>query len=80
MNSIAIKRMLYDANGRFVAGWIGCQTCSNCKHKLIYYYEDYDSYFCASCNEWLAGACGDNALPNFSGNRPLKPLPDPIES
>jgi hypothetical protein len=79
MNSNAIKRMLYDANGRFIAGLISCQICSRCKHKLIYYYEDYDSYFCASCNKWLAGACGDNASPNFSGNRPPKPLPQPIE-
>ena len=79
MHSENFNRILYDSHDRFIAGWISCQTCSHCKHKLICYYEDYDSYFCASCNEWLSTACGDNAAPSYSGSHPPKPLPQPLK-
>ncbi|MCE4048833.1 MULTISPECIES: hypothetical protein [Bacillaceae] len=49
------------------------QHCKKCQHNLVYY-EDYDAYFCPSCNEWTEVKCED---PNCSycPKRPEKPLP-----
>ncbi|MBB4826321.1 hypothetical protein HNO89_003580 [Sporosarcina luteola] len=46
--------------------------CSTCNFNLIYY-DDFDTYFCPKCNNWLESKCND---PNckYCCNRPEKPL------
>lgn len=38
------------------------------------YSDDYDAYFCASCNVWLETGCTDPTC-MFCADRPKHPLP-----
>jgi hypothetical protein len=49
------------------------QYCPVCKSHLVYY-EDYDAYFCPSCNIWTEVKCGDPEC-MYCPNRPDTPLP-----
>lgn len=46
--------------------------CSTCKFNLVYY-DDFDTYFCPKCNNWIESKCSD---PNckYCPNRTEKPL------
>jgi len=59
-------------NGIRIEGFITDEKCLKCGNFLILY-KKYDSYFCAYCNEWTEGRCGD---PNcfYCNDRPEKPL------
>ncbi|NLC46246.1 MAG: hypothetical protein GX766_03755 [Firmicutes bacterium] len=52
----------------FIAGK-KCSVCGNCE----IYYEEYDSFFCAYCNEWAEEKCADPDC-MFCSARPKKPL------
>ena len=45
----------------------------NCETKVTAYSEQYDAYYCESCNEWLEDICTDRDC-EFCKNRPIKPL------
>ena len=45
--------------------------CSACRNPGIRS-ERYDAYYCASCNIWLEGGCGDLEC-EFCSNRPINP-------
>ena len=76
MNSKDHRNDLRDSKGRLVAGWDKSNTCSKCHNASIYYYEDYDAFFCASCNEWNEEDCSDPSC-DYCASRPSKPLPLP---
>ncbi|MFE8700456.1 hypothetical protein ACFYKX_07515 [Cytobacillus sp. FJAT-54145] len=60
-------------NGTEIEGFIDKeQTCSNCQANLIYY-DEFDAYFCAYCNEWKESKCEDPTC-FYCPNRPNKPL------
>lgn len=61
-------------------GWVTKKyKCPTCNSSLIYY-DDYDEYFCAQCNQWLHDGCGDPYCEYCSARpeRPLPPVPNPI--
>lgn len=41
---------------------------------ILVYYEDFDAYFCAQCNNWTESKCSDPDC-TYCPNRPEKPLP-----
>lgn len=47
---------------------IGCYKCG---HRASYNFE-FDSNYCATCNEWLEGTCKDAGCP-FCPSRPKYP-------
>lgn len=49
------------------------QICSKCGSHIVYY-DDFDTYFCALCNEWKEEKCDDPTC-LFCPVRPEKPLP-----
>lgn len=55
-----------------IAGFIFDERCKKCKTFLIYF-EKYDSYFCAYCNEWQEKECGESGC-DYYKNRPATPL------
>ena len=48
------------------------KTCPKCSENQVYY-DDYDSFFCPHCNNWLESACNDPSC-EFCRSRPKKPL------
>lgn len=61
-------------NGLEISGTIQQnQKCSTCQRYVIYD-DTFDSYFCASCNEWLEEICDDPHCRNCV-QRPERPLP-----
>lgn len=48
------------------------EKCKKCNNSLIYY-EKYDAFFCAYCNEWTGKKCGDINC-EYCKNRPVRPL------
>lgn len=48
--------------------------CHHCQTSAIYH-EDFDSYICVYCNEWLEKKCGD-AECEYCPSRPDSPLPN----
>ena len=63
--------MLHDDEGKFIAGWVSSEVCGKCRQQLVYYYELYDSCFCAACNEWV-----ESAVSGGEGTLPIRPLPN----
>lgn len=60
------------AGGREIEGFIDSRVCPRCcEHRI--YFDDYDAFFCASCNVWLESACSD-ATCEYCKDRPEKPL------
>ncbi|HTI97724.1 MAG TPA: hypothetical protein VL527_02385 [Dongiaceae bacterium] len=59
-----------------VPGWIDDVSCGHCGAARIYH-EDYDAYFCPTCNLWLERQCGD-ATCSYCSKRPDKPLPNQV--
>ncbi len=55
-----------------IAGFISDDKCSICDNYLIYY-EKYDAFFCAYCNEWTGFKCSDNNC-EFCKDRPERPF------
>lgn len=45
--------------------------CVRCMHSLVYN-EEFDSVYCASCDEWREASCEDPSC-DFCGDRPAKP-------
>ncbi|WP_338654117.1 hypothetical protein [Lysinibacillus sp. Y5S-8] len=59
-------------NGLEISGSIQKnKKCTTCQSQIIYD-DTFDSYFCASCNEWLEEACED---PHLHLLRPTTRLP-----
>ena len=73
MNKKEQGETIFDSNGRFVADCCEDNVCSKCNKKTLYYYELYDAFFCASCNEWHDKTCGDASC-DYCNNRPDRPL------
>ncbi|MFJ7737648.1 hypothetical protein ACIQ2D_15140 [Lysinibacillus sp. NPDC097287] len=48
------------------------KLCSTCKCNLVYY-DDFDTYFCPTCNSWLEAKCSDPDC-YYCPNRPETPL------
>jgi hypothetical protein len=59
-------------NGESIKGWQSDQNCPKC-NELFIYSEDYDAFFCGTCNEWLEAACSDPEC-DFCGTRPPFPM------
>ena len=59
-------------DGRKITGHIGPGQCPSCSGPRIYH-DDYDAYFCASCNAWLEKRCSDIKC-NYCSDRPEWPL------
>ena len=57
---------------REIDDFIDEAICFQCSQPRIYY-DDYDDYFCAFCNNWLEGACGDPTCDSCRG-RPARPI------
>jgi hypothetical protein len=56
------------------SGWIAKdRPCSICGASQIYH-DDYDAYFCPTCNAWLESRCGDASC-LYCRQRPERPLP-----
>ena len=55
-----------------IEGFIHGDKCDKCTNNLIYY-NKYDAFFCAYCNQWEEDNCGD-ANCEFCYNRPETPL------
>lgn len=55
-----------------IEGFIFDKKCSKCDNFLIYY-EKYDVFICAYCNEWTERKCGDINC-EYCKNRPDRPL------
>lgn len=53
-------------------GFICDEKCKKCNNPLIYY-EKYDAFFCAYCNEWVEEKC-ENPYCEYCKNRPDRPL------
>lgn len=58
--------------GMRIEGFIDEGKCTKCDNYLIYFGQ-YDSYFCAYCNDWKEENCGDTDC-MFCKNRPDFPL------
>lgn len=62
-------------NGYEIEGHIDTeQSCPSCKHFLVYA-DEFDAYFCPSCNVWTESKCGDTTC-LYCPKRPERPLPD----
>ncbi|PKU51290.1 hypothetical protein SAMN02787079_01092 [Lysinibacillus sp. TC-37] len=62
-------------NGLEISGSIQKnKKCTTCQSQIIYD-DTFDSYFCASCNEWLEEACEDPHC-TYCVQRPDSPLSD----
>ncbi|MEQ8153273.1 MAG: hypothetical protein ABRQ25_00020 [Clostridiaceae bacterium] len=60
-------------NGKEIDGFIFHEKkCKKCNNSWIYY-EKYDTFFCAYCNEWIEKKCGDPDC-DFCKDRPDTPL------
>jgi hypothetical protein len=59
-------------DGTRIEGFIWDKKCKICDNLLIYY-DKYDAFFCACCNEWVEPKCGDVNC-QYCKNRPEKPL------
>jgi hypothetical protein len=59
-------------NGSEIDGFIHDEICPQCSENRIYF-EDYDAFFCASCNVWLESTCSDVNC-EYCKIRPDKPL------
>lgn len=55
-------------------GFVSDKLCNECNHQQIYY-EKYDAFFCASCNQWKEERCSDPQC-SFCRNRPEFPMND----
>jgi len=55
-----------------IGGFIYDEKCKKCNNFLVYY-EKYDAFFCAYCNEWVESKCRDKEC-EFCKSRPEKPL------
>jgi hypothetical protein len=72
--------MITEANGKINTKcfWCGIVECSDCKNWMgMGYNEEYDSYFCKGCDNWLEDGC-DNPNCAFCKCRPntAEGLPD----
>ncbi len=47
-----------------------------CNQCVKDYDEDFDAYFCRTCNVWLEEACKDPSC-DFCASRPSTPFPTP---
>jgi hypothetical protein len=56
-----------------IPGWIDDIACDSCGSRRICH-EDYDAYFCPSCDAWLESTCSDKAC-SYCSQRPDRPLP-----
>lgn len=77
MNTKPIEKELLDSKGNPVAWLVENQLCSKCSNNAIYYYEQFDASFCATCNEWAEGTCTDTEC-EYCSVRPAKPQPFPV--
>lgn len=48
------------------------EFCSDCGNKKRYS-EDYDAYYCVSCNKWLENKCSDANNCEYCAYRPPNP-------
>jgi hypothetical protein len=59
-------------DGHKIDGFVDDKLCPHCSESRIYF-NDYDAFFCASCNKWLEPQCSDKTC-NYCKHRPIKPL------
>ena len=53
-------------------GWHSSSICPKCGQQTIFQIDEYDSWCCITCNEWLDTTCGDPNCP-FCSQRPQTP-------
>jgi hypothetical protein len=67
------ERHIVNVDGFELSGWIEeDRRCPKCDASQIYY-DDYDAYFCATCNAWLESRCSDASC-SYCRQRPDQPL------
>lgn len=67
----SIEGTFYAKNGRIVDWFELPDHCPDCLERLSYN-EEFDSVFCAPCNEWRDIACNDPTC-TYCKERPDKP-------
>lgn len=67
------ERDIVRIDGVEICGWIAeGSKCLKCGDSQIYF-DDYDAYFCPTCNAWLESRCSD-APCSYCCQRPAQPL------
>ncbi|WP_042473598.1 hypothetical protein [Bacillus ndiopicus] len=61
-------------NGFKFEGEISNERCKHCNSQKIRN-DQYDAYFCPSCNTWLEEKCSDPYC-HYCPQRPDKPIPE----
>ncbi|KYG92121.1 hypothetical protein MHH70_03455 [Metasolibacillus sp. FSL H7-0170] len=61
-------------NGFKIEGRILEERCQQCRSQKIRD-DQYDAYFCATCNKWLEEKCNDSDC-HYCSQRPNKPIPE----